>query len=148
MRTQAPQRHTGRSAAWWLRLCLALVLALDLVAAPLHPHHHGMGLDGTALLAAADHPEEAASHHIEDDGQPSLYHATATIRAGASAASADTPDTGSPEPLAGWLPAWLGALLSIPEAAPLRLTTSSHQAPPRPTPLSRPPEGRAPPQRA
>lgn len=139
-----PRRH---AAAWWVRLLLVLVLVGDLVGSPLHRHHHDSGVDGTAVLADAAHQATAFQPHAEDDdGDPSVFHATTTLRAQAPAAAYEAGT--DQQAMVAWLPASLELLnVAQPSSGSVYLP-GDRRPPPRPIPLSRPPEGRAPPVRA
>ena len=138
---------TRLASAWWVRLLLVVVLVADLVGAPLHRHHHDSGVDSSALAADATHLSSSPQPHVEDDGEPSVFHATTTLRVAAQALVADEPGAGA---------LWMAALLPAPieslrpSEADAAGTWAPNDAwpPPRPVPLSRPPEGRAPPVRA
>lgn len=134
------------ASAWWVRLLLVVVLAADLVSAPLHHHHHDSNVDGTAPAAEATHLASSLQPHVEDDGEPSVFHATTMLRVAAQALVADEPAAGT-QWTAAPMPALTESLRAAEGEATVALMSSDEQPPPRRIRLSRPPEGRAPPVR-
>lgn len=139
-----PQRL---AAAGWLRLLFIIVLAADLVGAPLHPHHHEAGADGAVLSTGAGHLTTSVQPHLEDDGEQSLFHATTSLRVEAQAVVADEPGVG-PLAMDALLPALVESMRPAREEPAGMLAARDARPPPRLVHLSRPPEGRAPPGRA
>ena len=133
-------------SAWWVRLLLVVVLVADLVGAPLHRHHHDSGVDSAALAADATHLASSLRPHVENDGEPSVFHPTTTLRVAARSLAADEPAADAPWTIA-LLPALIESWRRAEEEAAGTLVPNDERPPPRPVPLSRPPEGRAPPVR-
>ena len=140
-----------RNAAWWLRWLLVLLLVLDQVSTPLHRHHHNVGVDALDISpghAQADHHAGLHLDEDDDDGAPTVHHASGGLRS-ASANSVQATDA-SPDTvpaISAWVAAaWLASLAPMSEVA-WRVAMAIGQ-PVRPVPLSRPPDGRAPPARA
>jgi hypothetical protein len=141
-----PRRH----AVWWLRWLLVLLLVFDQVSAPLHLHHHDNGVDVAGMSQGHPHAEHLSALDLEDDdddGGQAGHHASGGPRtsANASAQSAD----GGPDvsiAISDLLAAErFGGLAASPERVwPLALALDT---PAKPVPLSRPPDGRAPPAR-
>ena len=134
-------------AAWWTRLLLVVVLVADFVGAPLHRHHHDAGVDSSSLAVVTEHAAASLQPHVEENGEPSLFHATATMRAEARSLVPAMPDLDD-HAVAALLPTLLDSL-QLDDPQPAGAFAPSDQRPPtRPIPLSRPPESRAPPARA
>ena len=135
------------TAAWWTRLLLVVVLIADLVGAPLHRHHHDAGVDSSSLAVETEHAAAALQPHVEKNGEPSVFHATTALRAEPRSVVPALPVLDDHE-VAALLPTLIDSL-QIDEPEPTgSFAPSDRRPPPRPIPLSRPPEGRAPPARA
>lgn len=146
MRSLARLHPLRLAATGWVRLLLVIVLAADLVSAPLHRHHHS-GVDGAAMTGDAIHLASSLQPHVEDDGEPSVFHSTTTLRVVAQALVAGEPEADSSS-TAALLPALIESLWSAEGEAAGTLVSGDERPPPRPIHLSRPPQGRAPPARA
>lgn len=150
MNASADIQLSRRTAAWWLRWLMVMLLVFDQVSAPMHRHHHDVGLDAVGMSAGHGQADHHASLDLDDDddGAPSAHHASGGPRsaAGASVPSTDAgPDAGPA--INAWLAAsWLASLSPVAEVS-WRLALALDR-PIRPVPLSRPPDGRAPPARA
>ncbi|HRH87052.1 MAG TPA: hypothetical protein PLO41_09415 [Rubrivivax sp.] len=145
----AVARPSRRTAAWWLHCLLVMLLVFDQVSSPLHRHHHDNGPDAASGVPGQLHAEHVAGHDLDDDEEaPAGHHATGVPRSEASTSgqAADTgPDAASA--IGSWMLAvWLADL--APAARPVWPLAFALDHPPRPVPLSRPPDGRAPPVRA
>lgn len=146
-RCSPPSRptRTGSACAWLVRWLLVLVLAVDLVGAPLHAHAHDSGVDGHAWAPHVDVPGRESAHASDADADDALLlqHATWTLPASIDAPDADLGDGVAGVVLAGW-PAFDAAWAPAPAVdAPQRW--ADRPPPPRPEYRSRPPAGRAPP---
>lgn len=148
LRRFLPTRPTrsGSVSAWLGRWLLVLVLAIDLIGAPLHAHAHDSGVDGHAWAPHVDAPGWDAPHLEDADDALMLRHATLTLPASIDAPDMGAADGGLDLALAWWPPfdtAW---------ALEPALDPSERWAvwppPRRPEHRSLPPAGRAPPLRA
>lgn len=131
---------------WWLRWMLVVLLAFDQASAPLHRHHHVNAIDAVVSVGTA-HDDLRAGVNAHDDGRELHFtHVVSAARAEAlePAWFTDEPAGGMAEP-GPWPSALLGTPIEVGHAAERALATHH---PARPVPLSRPPEGRAPPLRA
>jgi len=140
-----------RYAAWWLRWLLVLLLVFDQVGAPLHRHHHDTGVDALGMSpghSQADHHTGLSLGEGDDDGAPTVHHAAGGPRS-APGASVQAPDAGpDTAPAVGtWFAPTFSASLAAVHETTWRLALGLDR-PIRPVPLSRPPDGRAPPARA
>lgn len=151
MKTTAVTQLSRRSAAWWLRWLMVMLLVFDQVSAPLHRHHHDAGIDAVGVSSGhvqADHHAGLGLGEEDDDGAPTAHHAAGGPRSAAASsvqASDAGPDAGPA--ISAWLAAsWLASLAPVAETS-WRLALAFDR-PFRPVPLSRPPDGRAPPARA
>jgi hypothetical protein len=130
------------SGAWWLvRWLLVLVVALDLLSAPFHPHHHD-GIEGQLEFGAAHASFDDGDAHVDSDEQSPFSHSATALRTDTSRL--------------GQLPALQGAdlpvaLISVAQLlAALDEPPPTHWRPDRSRPdfrshRSLPPAGRAPP---
>lgn len=148
----AAARPSRRTAVWWLHCLLVMLLVFDQLSAPLHRHHHDNGVDATGVALGqphADHTDGLDLDDLDDDDEPPAgYHATGAPRSEATASGQAvdaSPDAASA--IGAWLSAlWLANLAPAEQTVwPLALALD---LPARPIPLSRPPDGRAPPQLA
>lgn len=151
MSTPAAPTLLRRNAAWWLRWLLVLLLVFDQVSAPLHRHHHHAGVD--AVGTSPGHSQ--ADHHAgldldqDDDGDgQTAHHASGGLRSapGASVQATDAGPDAAAFAIYWSVAAWFAQLAPVPERT-WRLALALDR-PSRPVPLSRPPDGRAPPVRA
>lgn len=138
--------RAGSACAWLGRWLLVLVLAVDLIGAPLHAHAHDSGVDGHAWAPHVDAPGWDSVHAEDADDALLLRHATLTMRASIAA-----PDLGAVDDAASVVPAWWPPFDGALAVAPTVVTSARWAArPPPPWPVHRslPPAGRAPPLRA
>lgn len=138
-----------RNAAWWLHWLLVMLVVFDQVSAPLHRHHHDNGVDAAGMSLGRPHAEHIEALDRDDDNRaPEGHHAASAPRSETSA-SGQAADTGPDAAVAigAWLAAtWVASFAPVAHSVwPLSLALDR---PPGPIPLSRPPDGRAPPQRA
>jgi len=105
-----PLGAAARAFAWLGRLILVLLLVVDQLGAPLHPHDHDFGVDGLPLAAAHD-PYIAGDLHVESHSESGDGHSVLALRleARTTVAAPEKTDTGKH-------PAFFPLLLS--EAAP------------------------------
>lgn len=145
----AVARPSRRTAAWWLHCLLVMLLVFDQVSSPLHRHHHDNGVDAASVVPGQLHADHAAGLDLDDDEEaPEGHHATGAPRSEATAsgqAANTAPDAASA--IGAWMSAIRLADLA-PATRPVWPLAFALDLPPRPVPLSRPPDGRAPPQRA
>lgn len=125
-----------RDAKWWLGLLMVLALAAGLVGTPLQRHHADPGIHGAGCEVM----------HSEHDHAPGVCDAGRVMSSALQSPGAERHGSGA---------VLIAVLVPPPSAAAVEdpATLSSGRfgdngAPPFPTPLSRPPEGRAPPLRA
>lgn len=159
MNARATTMHLRRNAAWWLHCLLAVLLVFDQVSAPLHRHHHDNGIDATSMSQGAQHAQHLAALHVDNDGdeaEPDGFHVASAPRSdstGSPMSSGNSDDSADNARDGGAiLAAWLADLVSSGAGADelARVWPNAHvlDRPGRPLPLSRPPDGRAPPLRA
>lgn len=147
--TPAAARPSRRTAVWWLHCLLVMLLVFDQLSAPLHRHHHDNGVDAACVVPGQPHADHVAGLDRDDDKEaPAGHHATGAPRS-ESTASAQAADAGpdATPAIGAWMSA-LGLADLAPTTRPVWPLAFALDHPPRPIPLSRPPDGRAPPQRA
>lgn len=146
----SPPSHptrSGSACAWLARWLLVLLLAVDLIGAPLHAHAHDSGVDGHAWAPHVDAPGWAAVPADDTDDPLQLRHATLTLTASIDAPYMD-PGDGTAGLVLGWWPPFGAAGAFAPAIDAAQPGASWPPPPPRPEYRSRPPAGRAPPPRA
>ena len=70
----------GASGAWWLvRWLLVMVVALDLLSAPFHSHHH-VGIEGQLEFGAAHASFDDGDAHVDSDEHSPVSHSATALR--------------------------------------------------------------------
>lgn len=135
--------RSGSACAWLARWLLVLVLAVDLIGAPLHAHAHDSGVDGHAWAPHIDAPGGDAPHVEDADDALLLQHATLTLPTSIDAPDLDPGDSVASIVLGWWPP--FDATSALPPVTDAPQRWAAWPPPPRPEYRSRPPAGRAPP---
>lgn len=144
--TSTPPR---RNAVWWLHWLLVMLLVFDQLSSPLHRHHHDNGVDAAGMSQGMVHSVHVGGMHLDDESaEPDGYHVAGAPRSDSNGSflAADISPDGAAIAATWFADTWIasqGAATEIHWPNALAL-----DRPARPVPLSRPPDGRAPPARA
>jgi len=149
MTASATSTLPRRNAVWWLHWWLVMLLVFDQLSAPLHRHHHDNGVDAVGMSQGMVHSVHVGGLHPDnEDAEPDGYHGAGAPRSDSSGSSltADICPDGAAIAATWFATSCLAGLaaatgLHWPNARALDCPAGS-------VPLSRPPDGRAPPARA
>lgn len=149
MTASATSTLPRRNAVWWLHWLLAVLLVFDQLSAPFHRHHHDNGVDAAGMSQGMVHSVHVGGMHPDnEESEPDGYHVAGAPRSDSSGSSlaADISPDG-----AAIAATWFATTCLVRLAAATELHWPNAHAldrPARPVPLSRPPDGHAPPARA